>query len=274
MAMTEIELGINQQAKDAEECLLQMDKLSQRIELVSQNTEEIGQIADNTKESIMEGTVVSEELKQQTKSTIDITTGIINDIEKLAEKSASVNKIINVISDIANQTNLLSLNASIEAARAGEYGKGFAVVASEIRTLAERSKASVGDIKKIIDSIRDDTQNAVNTARNAEKVLMLQENAVKNTTDSYQSINKSVEKLVIFLKYITENVANIEISRASTLAAIENISAVLEEIAASTNSVNQTSSNQLTSVETLNKSAGVLNTNANYLVREVEKFTI
>ncbi len=273
-AMNEIEQGINQQAKDAEECLVQMDSLSQKIEVVSMNTKEIGQIADSTKMSVKEGTVISEELNQQTKSTIEITTDIIKDIEKLSEKSSSINKIINVINDIANQTNLLSLNASIEAARAGEHGKGFAVVASEIRTLAEQSKASVNDIKKIIGSIQEDTTTAVETARKAGKVLALQESAVKNTTDSYANINGSVEKLVVSLSSITDNVANIEEARISTLGAIENISAVLEEIAASSNNVNQTASNQVASVESLNKSAVNLNANSDNLVNEVKKFTV
>lgn len=273
-AMNGIEQGINHQAKDAEECLLQMDSLSKKIELVSENTKEIGQIADSTKNSIQQGTIITEELNQQTKSTIETTTQIITEIEKLAEKSSSINKIINVINDIANQTNLLSLNASIEAARAGEHGKGFAVVASEIRTLAEQSKNSVNDIKKIIGSIQEDTENAVEIAKKAEQVMKLQENAVKNTTDSYQHIDESVEKLVVFLQYITENVGNIEEARVSTLAAIENISAVLEEIAASTNNVNQTSTDQLGSVETLNGAAVKLNDNAAHLVKEVEKFIV
>jgi methyl-accepting chemotaxis protein len=273
-AMSEIEQGISQQAKDAEECLTQMDNLSQKIALVSDNTKEISSIADRTKQSIQEGTIVTEDLNSQTQSTIEITTEIINNIERLDEKSLSIRKIVNVINDIANQTNLLSLNASIEAARAGEYGRGFAVVASEIRNLAEQSQGSVNDIKKIIESILGDTRSAVDTARKAEDVLKLQGNAVKNTTDSYKNINDSVEKLMVYLNYIAQNVGNIEEARVSTLGAIENISAVLEEIAASTNTVNQTSNDQLASVETLNKAAGVLNQNAEILVKEVNKFKV
>ncbi len=273
-AMNEIEQGINQQAKNAEECLNQMDSLSQRIELVSDSTKEIGQIADNTKKRIIEGTSATDELNQQTSSTITITTDIIHEIEKLAVKSSSINNIINVINDIANQTNLLSLNASIEAARAGEYGKGFAVVASEIRTLAEMSKSSVNDIKKIINSIQADTAGVVEIAKRAENVLTLQESAVRNTTESYQDIHESVEKLVVFLNYITENISNINDARISTLEAVESISAVLEEIAASSNNVNQVSTDQLTAVSSLNESVTTLSTNADHLVRTVQKFTI
>lgn len=273
-AMSEIEQGISQQAKDAEECLTQMDNLSKKMVMVSDSTKEIGLIADNTKLSIAEGTITTVELNNQTQATIEIATDIINDIEKLDEKSISINKIINVMNEIANQTNLLSLNASIEAARAGEYGRGFAVVASEIRKLAEQSQGSANDIKKIIESIQGDTKKVVVTARKAETVLNLQQDAVKNTTDSYKIINESVEKLMVYLTYITQNVGNIEEARISTLGAIENISAVLEEIAASSNTVNQTSNDQLASVETLTRAARMLNENADTLVTEVNRFKV
>ncbi len=273
-AMNEIEQGISQQAKDAQECLIQMDNLSNKIIMVSDNTREIEQIADQTKQSIANGTIVTGNLNNQTQSTIEITTDVIHDIEELEKKSLSISKIISVIHEIANQTNLLSLNASIEAARAGEYGKGFAVVASEIRKLAEQSQGSVNEINHIIDSIQKDTRKAAQTARKAEDVLKLQGEAVSNTTASYRNINDNVEKLMLYLNAITQNVGNIEKAKQSALGAIENISAVLEEIAASANTVNQTSNEQQISVETLNTAAEQLNHNAETLVLEVKKFRI
>ncbi len=274
IAMNEIEAGVMQQAKDAEECLQQMDNLSLKIEQMSNTTSVIGKIAEGTKKSIQEGTIVTGKLNSQTKSTIEITTNIVRGIEDLAEKSMSIGSIINVINEISNQTNLLSLNASIEAARAGEVGKGFAVVANEIRSLADQTKHSVNDIKNIIEAIQGNTKTLVITAKEAENVMVLQDGAVKDTTDSYLGINTSVDNLMGHLKNIVEDVNNIEVARASTLGAIENISAVLEEIAASTNNVNQTSQNQLTSVEILNQSAGNLNNNSQQLENAVSKFTV
>ncbi len=273
-AINEIEHGIMQQAKDAEECLNQMDNLSRKIVMIGDNTKEINKITDITKQNIMHGTITTQNLNEQTKETMKITTDIINAIQNLERKSSSISKIINVINEIADKTNLLSLNASIEAARAGEAGRGFEVVASEINKLAEQSKGSVKDIKRIIEEINKDTQNVVVTARRAESVMQMQENAVIDTTESYQSINSSVEGLVMNLGYISENIDNIEEARASTLAAIESISAVLEEIAASSNTVNQTSSNQLSSVGMLSDSARNLKDNANVLVNAVEQFTV
>ncbi|BCJ96288.1 hypothetical protein acsn021_38570 [Anaerocolumna cellulosilytica] len=273
-AMNDIEKGITQQAEGAEECLKQMDRLSNKIVQTGVNTDEIGRIAEGTKRQIQEGTIVTGELNQQTKSTSMITTGIVRGIEELNRKSISIESIIKVINDISSQTNLLSLNASIEAARAGELGRGFAVVADEIRKLAEQTGQSVNDIKDIIESIQDNTKELVISAKSVENVLELQENAVRNTTESYQGINNSVDNLMLHLNSIIENVDNVEEARNSTLGAIENISAVLEEIAAASSNVTQISESQLQSVESLNQSAGKLNQNSEQLVQEVQRFVI
>jgi Methyl-accepting chemotaxis protein len=273
-AVNEIEQGINQQAKDAENCLNQMDKLSDKISVLNRKTEEISKITNDTKKSIEDGTKVTTGLTSQTEETMEISSEIIKEIEALAVKSSSVGKIVNVISEIANQTKLLSLNASIEAARAGEYGKGFAVVAGEIRNLAEQSSKSVSDIINIITLIEEDTRQVVTTAKKVESVMALQGNAVENTASSYQNINTNVENLVGNLDDIMEGINNIEQARISTLGAIESISAVLEEISASTNSVDQTTNNLLQTVGDLNKSAISLNSDADELVKAVDTFQI
>jgi methyl-accepting chemotaxis protein len=273
-AMGEVEQGITQQAKDAEGCLIEMDNLSQKIITISDNSKEIGRITEQTKTSIYDGTLCTERLNEQTKSTILITTDIIKKVEAHSQNSLSIGQISNVISNIATQINLLSLNASIESARAGEFGKGFAVIATEIRNLAEQSKRSVDEIKAIIGKIQEDTKETMLIAGRVEDVLSLQESAVTDTIDSYHNINQNVEQLVIYLKYITDSVNTMEISRTSTLGAIESISAVLEEIAASSNTVNQASKEQLSSVDTLGSSSEALYTNADKLLQAVQKFIV
>ena len=273
-AMNEIEQGIMQQAKDAEECLLQMDLLSGRIVQMSENIDKIGRIGEDTKERIKEGAVVTEELTEQTRSTIMITTDIVNGIKKLDEKAKSIGAIVKVINDISSQTNLLSLNASIEAARAGQAGKGFAVVADEIRMLSDQTKKSVYDIQSIVKDIQSDAEDLSKATKTAEEVLILQDTAVKNTTNSYQSINESVDDLMLQVRQVINNVNNIEESRTNTLGAVENISAVLEEIAASTNNVNQISNNQMNSIGTLSQAAVNLNQNSEDLIHAVQRFKV
>ena len=274
LAMKEIEEGVMQQAKDAEKCLLQMDHLSLKILLMSDNTKEVNKIAEETKNTIGLGTIITKKLNDQTKSTLDITSNIVEEIENLVEKSMRINSIINIINEISNQTNLLSLNASIEAARAGDAGKGFAVVAEEIRNLSEQIKRQINDIKSIITNIQDSTKRLTITAKEAGNVMELQNAAVEDTTDSYYLINSSVDNLMVYFKNITNDVNGIEEAKNSTLEAIENISAVLEEIAASTDNVSQTASDQLLSVEQLHQSSSYLSDKSEKLYQETQRFIL
>lgn len=273
-AMKEIEQGVMQQAKEAEKCLLQMDHLSEKIVQMSDNTKEISKITDETKNSISRGTVITQKLNDQTKSTMDITTNIVDEIQSLAEKSMKINSIINIINDISNQTNLLSLNASIEAARAGAAGKGFAVVAEEIRNLSEQINRQIHDIKNIISVIQDGTKRLTYSAKEAGEVMELQGAAVKDTTESYLDINNNVDHLIVLLGHIMNSVGEIDLARVSTLEAVENISAVLEEIAASTDNVSQSASNQLNSIEQLHLSSSYLSDKSEELYQETQRFIV
>ncbi|HEX3023131.1 MAG TPA: methyl-accepting chemotaxis protein [Lachnospiraceae bacterium] len=273
-AMSEIKQGVLHQAQDAEKCLLQMDHLSDRINQMGSNTKEISSIAEKTKTSIKEGTVITDRLNEQTKSTIEIASDIVTEIDNLAEKSMLIHSIVNIINDISNQTNLLSLNASIEAARAGAAGRGFAVVADEIRNLSEQIKLQIEDIKRIIGNIQDSTKKLTVTAKSASDVMELQSAAVKDTTESYNLINQNVDQLMVYFGHINASVNEIEDARSSTLQSIENISAVLEEVAASADSVSQSTDNQLTSVEQLNQSSSILSDKSKKLYQDTQKFTV
>ena len=97
------------------------------------------------------------DLTLKTKATTEISKVIVREIEKLEKLSENVGSFVNIINDISEQTNLLSLNASIEAARAGDAGKGFAVVASEIRKLADESKEATKKVESIVEEIQGGT---------------------------------------------------------------------------------------------------------------------
>lgn len=163
---------------------------------------------------------------------------------------------------------------TIEAARAGDAGKGFGVVAAEIRNLSDQVKSKVSDIKGVIETIENSTKKLTNTAKEASYVMELQNTAVKETTDSYERINVSVDNLMIHFQNITDDVNSIEEAKESTLRAIENISAVLEEIAASTDNVSHSANNQLQSVEQLQESSSFLSDKSEELFRETQRFIV
>lgn len=250
-AMNEIEKGITRQAKDTGGCLDQMSSLSEKVNVVYQNTEEIHKIAIDTKNITGEGLGMIDELNQKAGETTDITKTVIENIETLSNESAAIENIIDTINDIAEQTNLLSLNASIEAARAGEYGKGFAVVADEIRKLADQSLNASGHIKEIVSRIQSSTRETVLTARQAETIVKSQSAALLKTIDFFHNINERVENLTNNLEGITNEVSDIEKAKNETLEAMESISSVVEETAAVTEQINGNAANQVQAVKML-----------------------
>lgn len=273
-AIDEIQAGVNQQAEDSQNCLIRMDNLSEKIESVNGKTTEIKSITNSTKGSITKGMEAIQVLNEKAKSTSQITDRILSHIEILEKKSQSIGQIVGTINSIAEETNLLSLNASIEAARAGEAGRGFQVVASEIRKLADQSVHAVQDIEELIMEMQIQTKETVIIASEAEGVVAEQETAVTHTEDSFKDLNLHVEGLIGNVDDIMESIYEIEASRTDTLMAIENISAVSEETAAASTSVNESANHQKTAVESLNHLAKELEENAKALGDAVLTFQV
>jgi len=269
-----IEQGVNQQAEDAQNCLLLMEKLAEEINMVGSNTTEMENISLSTKEVVGKGITILNDLNVKAKNTSEITLTVIDNIENLANQSSSIVKIVETIRDIAEQTNLLSLNASIEAARAGSAGKGFAVVADEIRKLAEQSATSVGHISLIIEDIQKQTTVTVSSAKQAEEIVDSQSSALKDTINVFDDINKHIENLNYKLNKITNGMYGIERAKDSTLESIESISATSEETAAASSELNITVQGQLNAVQGLNQSANGLNDSSIELKEAVSKFKV
>ncbi|WP_313131683.1 methyl-accepting chemotaxis protein [Anaerocolumna sp.] len=269
-----IEQGVNQQAEDAQNCLLLMEKLAEEINMVCSNTTEMENISVSTKEVVGKGITILNDLNVKAKNTSEITLTVIDNIENLANQSSSIVKIVETIRDIAEQTNLLSLNASIEAARAGNAGKGFAVVADEIRKLAEQSATSVGHISLIIEEIQKQTTVTVSSAKQAEEIVDSQSSALKDTINVFDDINKHIENLNYKLNKITSGMNGIERAKDSTLESIESISATSEETAAASSELNITVQGQLNAVQGLNQSANRLNDSSIELEEAVSKFKV
>ena len=265
-SIAEIEQGIVTQAQDAENCLTRMDDLSKKIGVVSDNAGKIANVADTTKQIVSNGLETIQELKDKAE--------VITNIQDLEEASQSIAKIIGAINDIADETSLLSLNASIEAARAGDAGRGFAVVADSIRKLAEQSLNSVNEIKGIVGKIQKQTVDTVEVAKQAEVIVNSQEDALKNTIDVFKDIDKHVSGLADNLSEISNGIDDMDIAKRDTLSAIESISAVSEETASAVTEVNEAATKQLEAVKKLNNESEELINHSEDLVEAINKFTI
>jgi len=273
-SLNDIEKGITAQAEDAEHCLVQMSGLSDEINNVYEHANEIKQISGTTKQVITHGMEIMNELGNKANDTSMITKTVITDIENLEVHSKSISSIINTIDDISQQTNLLSLNASIEAARAGDAGRGFAVVANEIRKLADHSSQAVQQVNDIITKISTQTHKTVQTARQAENIVESQGQALANSIEVFSEINNHVENLSDNIHQISQFIGNMEVSKNSTLSAIESISSTLEETTAVASELGNTAGMQLKAVEGLNKAAAQLADDSHNLQETVSVFKI
>lgn len=270
----EMRQGIEKLDEGSEDCMQQMDSLSGTIGSVSTHSDQISELAAGTASAIHSGIESVEHLKENTSSTIQITSNIVDTIGKLTEKSKAIGSITEAINEIAEQTNLLSLNASIEAARAGEAGRGFAVVAQEIQKLADQSLRSSGEISRIIEEIEVTTAEATQVARQAEVIVDDQNKAVGSTTDSFREIDTKVEELLKSLKQINDSVSDMEQQRSTTLSAISGISAVSAETAAGSSNVQSAAEKQLQAIQDLDKATSALAARSEELTALLEGFTV
>lgn len=273
-SVAEIKSGAYKLDEDSDNCLAQMDSLSEKIETVTANTNEIGRIAETTNDSISAGIASVEGVTESAASTTRITGEVIESIQELQEKSRSIVDIVHAINEIAEQTTLLSLNASIEAARAGEAGRGFAVVASEISKLADQSMSSASQIENIIDEILDKTSQVVDISKEAYEIVQEQKESVSGTAEAFDDMKKNINTLILSLEEITRNVANMEGARDITLDSVESISSVSAETAACSETVAETVDSQNSAINDLSNAATALSDKSALLTELLAKFTV
>lgn len=258
-----------------------MEENKKAMEESSISLQRVAESSATVSESSIDVLRRAEEGNQMIKQTIQQMNTIGGSVQKsssviqdLAESSKEIGEIVEVISTIANQTNLLSLNAAIEAARAGEHGKGFAVVADEVRKLADQSQQSSEQIAALIHAIQEKTNDAVDRMKTGFKEV---EQGVTIADQAGEAFGHILQSIQIVNEQLQESSAATE----EVAAAVEQLTASSEQlvhiatnVTASTQSVAAASDEQLASTEKFVSSANSLSDLAQELQDEMNKFKI
>lgn len=273
-AIGEINEGMEEQSRHAQECVEKTDILSNEIQEVSHVVERVEKLVGETEGMINRGMEIVQVLGDRAGETTQMTVKVSESIESLRKESEIINSFVATITEITEQTNLLSLNASIEAARAGEAGRGFAVVAEEIRKLADDSAKAAGEIRNNVANITAQTQNSVESASQAKAMVELQTKAVEEVIAVFREMQERMGQLIEGLKDIVVSTEKADGERSAAVAAVKNISDIIEETAGSAETVNDVANKLLNHVEKLSTTASVLDENMEGLKNEISVFKI
>lgn len=273
-AIQQMASGSEIQSNQTEEGARALENISASIQTITENAFSISNLSSKAITTADEGMVYVGDTANQMVLISDSVDDSNSAIESLNNRSKEIENILVMITNIAQQTNLLALNAAIEAARAGEHGKGFAVVADEVRKLAEESSDYSNKIAELIKEIQLETQNVVGKM-----------NMVKNEVDEGNNITiktkENFAQIVSIMKEINEQVHDMSASSQHIAAGTEEVTASVNEIANiakenanGTQEVSMSAEEQMASMEQISSSATALTELAEELQKLVGKFKV
>ena len=257
VAANEISLATRNQAESSAASAAAIEELTVSINEVSEIAMTTETNSRETAELAGKGGAVVREAAQKIESIAASVQDSTERIQSLVERSQEIGKITQVIKEIADQTNLLALNAAIEAARAGEQGRGFAVVADEVRKLAERTSQATSEISVMVDAIQSDTQQTVNAMESATPLVKQGQELALQATGVLDDIQRQATDSLSKAR----EVANATKAQATTA---NEIAGHVENMATMTEETNAASQSNAAAADQLNALAGKLQQDMSY----------
>ena len=272
--MQELASGSETQANSSTELSSAMTAFASNVQEANASGEKIKDHSGAVLEMTEEGSQLMNKSNAQMEKIDQIVQDAVQKVEGLDTQSQEISTLVSVIKDIADQTNLLALNAAIEAARAGEHGKGFAVVADEVRKLAEQVGDSVTDITGIVTNIQSETNVVTGSLQNGYKEVESGMAQIKATGEKFDGISTAISDVVDSIQTVSDNLSEVAATSQQMNSSIQEIAAISEESAAGVEQTSAASQQTSSSMEEVAASADDLARLAEDLSGLVRKFKL
>lgn len=274
VAVGEIATGATSQANETQRATEDIVAMGTMIEDTSTHVETLNSTAAVMSDSSKIAKRALQELDEINKKAIDSIGIIYQQTNTTNESAMKIKDATTLIAAIADETNLLSLNASIEAARAGEAGKGFAVVASQIQKLAEQSNESTKRIDEIIRTLLADSETAVQTMEEVREIMNQQSEKVSKTEEIFDQVTNGIEESISGMGAVASETSQLNAARNSIVDTVQSLTAIAQENAASTEETSASMIEIGTVVQDINKNSEELRRIAEILEEDMKQFKL
>ena len=271
-AMDELGITTEGMTENVQDINGQMLEIGNCVNDISQNVDYLYSSSENILHTNNEAKISMDIIMSNSEKSVDAVKNIAAQIRETNDSIAEVDQAVELILNISEQTNLLSLNASIEAARAGAAGRGFAVVAEEIRRLSEQSAEGAEMIKNLASTITEKSKKSVALTDQVQSLIELEQKSVTETQEKYAKLSENIDKSVIEIKSIADKTDYLAMYKEKVIDNVQNLSAISEENTASNQEVCANVSEIMSEVQIVNDNCVIMNQMAEALNESVSYF--